>query len=139
MTPRITIAAYFMGRDATHAGELTPRIRANAALTVERVNDLLEAYSLATGDVRERVVNSGWRPAAINNRVRGASARSRHLSGEACDLDDDDGSLDAWCATSFGLEALERVGLWLESPDATPGWCHLQTVPPGSGRRVFTP
>jgi hypothetical protein len=136
---RITLAKYWMGRDADFPGELTPRIRANASLTVERVNYLLEVYAAATSDTGVRKVNSGWRPVAINNRVRGAAARSKHLSGEACDLDDFDGALDRWCASPAGLAELERIGLWLEHPDATPTWCHVQTVPPGSGRRVFRP
>jgi hypothetical protein len=136
---RITLADYWMGRDADFPGELTPRVRANAALTVERVNDLLEAYAAATGKTVIRKVNSGWRPRAINNRVRGAAQRSRHITAEACDLDDFDGELDRWCASEAGLAAIERIGLWLEHPDATPTWCHVQTVPPGSGLRVFRP
>ena len=135
----ISLADYFMGRDADFPEELTPRIRANAALTVERVNALLSAYEKATGDGRRRKVNSGWRPLAINMRVRGSAMRSKHLSGEACDLDDFDGSLDRWGASAAGLTELERIGLWLEHPDATPSWCHVQIVPPGSGRRVFRP
>lgn len=135
----ITITDYWMGRDTDFADELTPRVRANAGLTVERVNGLLEAYAEATGETGARKVNSGWRPLAINNRVRGAAGRSKHLTGEACDLDDFDGALDAWCTTGAGLAALEAHGLWLEHPDSTVGWCHVQTVPPGSGRRVFKP
>lgn len=138
-SPRITLADYYMGRDADFPDELVGRIRANAALTVERVNYLLAAYAAATGDARPRKVNSGWRPLAINMRVRGAAMRSKHLSGEACDLDDFDGSLDRWCASAAGLAELGRIGLWLEHPDATPTWCHVQTSPPRSGRRVFNP
>jgi hypothetical protein len=37
------------------------------------------------------------------------------------------------------LAVLEELQLWLEHPDATPGWCHLQILPPRSGRRVFYP
>lgn len=136
---KITLADYFMGRDADFPGELTPRVRANAALTVERVNYLLEVYAAATGDTRPRKVNSGWRPLSINMRVRGSAMRSKHLSGEACDLDDFDGSLDRWCASAAGLAELERIGLWLEHPDKTPGWSHCQIVPPRSGNRIFYP
>jgi hypothetical protein len=82
-------------------------------------------------------VSSGWRPQAINAALANASPRSKHLSCEAIDLEDPEGALDAWCLRN--LDALEAVGLWLEHPDATPGWCHLQTVPPRSGRRVFMP
>jgi hypothetical protein len=69
--------------------------------------------------------------------VPNASPRSKHLSCQAIDLDDPNDALDAWCLDN--LAVLESIGLWLEHPDATPGWCHLQIVPPQSGRRVFMP
>jgi Peptidase M15 len=127
----ITLAQYFMGRDAEHAPELTETIRRNAELTVARVNALLAHACI------ECAVNSGWRPAAINAAVPGASPRSRHLTCEAVDLDDPDDALDTWCMAH--LDVLEAIGLWLEHPAATPGWCHVQIVPPRSGRRVFEP
>lgn len=34
---------------------------------------------------------------------------------------------------------LERFGLYREAPEATPGWCHLTTRPPASGKRTFLP
>jgi hypothetical protein len=134
---RITLADYCMGHDEEFADEWTPRIRDNAALTIERVNYLLEAYSKSTGDQRPRRVNSGWRPIAINMRVRGSAMRSKHISGQACDMSDVHGGLDAWCVSPAGLVELERIGLWLEHPDDTPTWTHFQTVPPDSKRRVF--
>jgi hypothetical protein len=100
-------------------------------MTVERVNLLLEAFG------EPRRVNSGWRPAAINAGVPNAAAKSKHMTCQACDLNDDDGSLDAWCMAN--LQILERIGLWLEHPDSTPRWTHWQIVPPGSGNRVFRP
>lgn len=134
----ITLAQFWMGRDKTHASELTPEIRANAAETVRRVNLLLAAAGLVRG------VNSGWRPAGINAGTPGAAKRSKHLLGLACDLADADGKLDAWCMAN--LPVLAKIGLWLEHPAATKnparfgeGWCHVQTVPPRSGNRVFMP
>lgn len=132
MSIQLTLSDYFMGRDITHAHELDEALRCNAGRTIARVNELLREI----GAARTRV-NSGWRPHSINAAVPNASARSRHLTCEAIDLRDDDGALDAWCMGH--LDRLERVGLWLEHPDATPGWCHVQTVPPRSGRRVFMP
>ena len=129
--PEITLADYFMGRDQSHAHELTDALRANAMLTIERANLLLRRAALAG------VVSSGWRPHAINAAIPNASPRSKHLSCQAIDLDDPDDALDAWCFCN--LPVLAAIGLWLEHPDATPGWCHLQVVPPGSGRRVFMP
>lgn len=131
MTAPITLADYFMGRDAPHAGELTEVMRRNAAATVQRANALMACAGIARG------VNSGWRPHAINAGIAHASPRSRHLSCEAIDLADGDDSLDQWCLSH--LPMLARIGLWLEHPDATPGWCHVQIVAPRSGRRVFMP
>ncbi|MPZ45537.1 MAG: hypothetical protein GEV05_19530 [Betaproteobacteria bacterium] len=130
MSP-ITLAEYFMGRDAEHGSELTEQLMRNADAMVTRANMLLERACVACA------VNSGWRPRAVNTQVPNASPRSRHLTCEAIDLADPDDRLDAWCMRN--LEVLEAIGLWLEHPDATPGWCHVQIVPPRSGRRVFEP
>lgn len=130
-TPALKLADYYMGRDRPYRAELTRELRANARETVRRVNRLLRHAGLM------RKVTSGWRPAAINAAVPGAAPGSRHLSCLAVDLEDGDGALDAWCMAH--PEVLEEIGLWLEHPDATPGWCHLQTQPPRSGRRVFHP
>jgi hypothetical protein len=135
----ILLDDYWMGRDARYGSEITPRTRSNAMLTVECANRLLEEYEKATSDATPRNVNSGWRPAAINASTPKAAKRSKHMTGEAIDLSDDDGSLDAWCVSPAGLLALASCGLWLEHPDATPRWCHTQTIPPKSGRRVFHP
>lgn len=127
----ITLDDYYMGRDKQYPQELTDELCRNAATVVERVNRLLARAGLARG------INSGWRPPAVNAAVEGASARSRHLTCQAIDIADDDDALDAWCMAH--LEVLEALGLWLEHPDATPRWCHLQIVPPASGNRVFEP
>jgi len=127
----ITLADYFMGRDYSHANELNSELRANAALTVACANALLERAGFAG------IVNSGWRPHAINAAIPSASTRSKHLTCQAIDLCDVDDALDAWCI--HNLCVLGDLGLWLEHPDATPGWCHVQIVPPRSGRRVFMP
>jgi hypothetical protein len=127
----ITLAQYFMGRDAEHAVELTEALQRNAETMVARANALLSQACIACA------VNSGWRPQQINAQVPNASPRSRHLTCEAIDLDDPHGRLDAWCMGH--LDVLAAIGLWLEHPNATPGWCHVQIVPPRSGARVFEP
>ena len=128
----LTLADYYMGRERLHPDELTPELRANAACTIERANALLRRAGRKHG-----IVNSGWRPLAINASVPNASPRSRHITCQAVDLCDEDDALDAWCLDN--LRALAAIGLWLEHPSATPGWCHVQIVPPRSGRRVFHP
>lgn len=139
----ITFADYFMGRDRTHQAECTDEIRANAALTVARVNQLLaeaeeELIEPGIDEATETQVASGWRPAGINASTQNSAAGSKHLTAMACDLQDTgDRQFARWCLRN--LAALERIGLWMEDPQWTPTWVHLQTVPPGSGRRVYRP
>lgn len=129
--PALKLADYYMGRDREYRQELTPELRANARETIRRVNRLLKRAGLT------RKISSGWRPEAVNAAVPGAAKGSKHISCLAIDLEDRDGKLDAWCMAH--LEVLAEIGLWLEHPDATPDWCHLQTLPPRSGNRVFEP
>ena len=82
-------------------------------------------------------ISSGWRPSAVNKAIANAAKRSNHMIGNACDVYDPDGALDHWCEVN--LIELVRIGLWLESPASTVGWCHLQRVPPRSGHRIFYP
>ena len=139
----ITLTDYFMGRDRTHAAELTDEIRGNAALTVARVNLLLAAaeedlVEPGIDEVTGTAVASGWRPAGINARTQNAATGSKHLTAQACDLQDTaDRRLARWCLRN--LARLEEIGLWMEDPQWTPDWVHLQTVPPGSGKRVYRP
>lgn len=127
----ISLTDYFMGRDVQHPGELSAELRSNAAVMVARASALLDRAHMACS------VNSGWRPRSINACIPNASPRSKHLTCQAIDLCDEDGALDAWCLSN--VPALAIIGLWLEHPSATPGWCHVQIVAPRSGRRVFIP
>ena len=129
--PALKLADYYMGRDKPYRSELTRELRANARETLRRVNGLLRRAGMM------RKVASGWRPATINAAVPGAAKRSKHITCLAIDLEDRNGALDTWCLAN--LDALEEFGLWLEHPDATPGWCHLQIQAPRSGNRVFYP
>src|SRR5690242_17400126 len=126
----ITLDQYWMGRDKKYAAELTDEMRLDAQKTVDLANALLQEFG------HDRGVNSGWRPPSVNAAV-GGSKRSNHMTCKAIDLSDDDGELDAWCMAN--LDVLARLGLWLEHPDSTPRWCHVQTVPPKSGNRIFKP
>ena len=134
----IDLKAFYMGRDAAYANELSDEIRRNAEETIAKANALLERAGFA--HVCE--VNSGWRPQTINAVTPNASPTSHHLTGRAVDLPDPDRSLAAWCAQN--LDVLEELGLWMEDPRWTfdaggRHWVHVQTVPPRSGRRVFEP
>jgi len=127
----ITLGQYFMGRDSVYGHLLTAELRSNALEIVEKVNQLLLAFG------EDRTVNSGWRPPAVNANTAGAALKSKHMTCQACDLEDSEGDLDEWCMEH--LEVLSGIGLWMEHPASTKGWCHVQTVSPRSGKRVFYP
>jgi hypothetical protein len=133
----ISIADYFMGRDKIYASDLTTQIQENAAETVRRANLLMGFFYLQNPKAHRRGVNSGWRPPAINGATKGAATKSNHMIGKAIDMGDDDEELDNWCMSPAGQKCLTDIGLWLEHPESTPRWCHIQIVPPASGNRVF--
>jgi uncharacterized protein YcbK (DUF882 family) len=96
-----------------------------------KVNALLQAF----GEYRK--VTSGYRSPEYNATIKNAAKKSNHTLCLACDLHDPDGKLDDFC--NKNLQVLESLGLYLESPSATLGWCHVQCVQPKSGKRIFIP
>lgn len=133
----ITLADYWKGRDKEFSAILTDDIIASAMRTVERANALIDRYVQMTGDREMRTVTSGWRPPGINATTPGAAPRSKHMTGKAIDISDPEGDIDQWCLDH--PDVMEELELWQEHPSATKGWCHVQIVPPKSGRRVFYP
>lgn len=127
----ITTQEYYMGRDVLYPEELTDAHRTNAADTVSKANQLLQAAGL------DRRVVSGWRPSAINSATKGAAANSKHITCQAVDLEDNNNELKNWCLNNQDICA--QIGLWFESPENTRTWVHAQTVAPPSGRRFFIP
>ena len=125
----ITVPEYLMGRDKKY--NLPDEYRANAEETVDKVNQLLARFGEA------RKVRSGWRPPEVNAATPNAAVKSKHMTCEACDLDDPEGDLDEWALEH--PEILHEIGLWQEHPSATKGWAHFQIIPPKSGNRVFYP
>lgn len=79
-------------------------------------------------------VSSGYRPGRFNKAAGGAS-RSSHMTCEAVDFKDADGSLAKWCLAN--LTVLKDAGLYLENPTKTVGWLHVQIRP--TKNRVFNP
>lgn len=134
---------YFMGRDIAYPQHLTDEIEQHAAEMVGRINLLL---TWANADnVRPALdartvshVASGWRPPEINDATANAAKLSTHLTGEGIDLrDNGTRDLARWCLKN--IDALEEIGLWMEDPQWTPTWVHLQIRPPASRRRVYCP
>lgn len=138
----ITLDDYYRGRDKQYWTDLTPTIKSNAQRTVTAVNAFLATLERAgvklwvdpkTGSV----VSSGWRPPAINAAVPNAAVHSL-MTAEACDIYDPEGEIDDWCLNN--LDTLRNVlGLCMEHPSATKGWCHVQIRPPKSGKTCFYP
>ena len=134
---------YYMGRDARFPDELTDAIRERVAELLGRVNLLLSwAYADNVRPALDRTtgthVASGWRPRAVNDATSNAAALSKHLTGEGIDLrDNGTRDLARWCLANE--ESLAEIGLWMERPQWTPTWVHLQIVPPGSHRRYYVP
>jgi len=135
----ITLTDYWMGRDSKYRGDWTPEIRANATDLLARVNALigLAGLTIEVSPITGTPVASGWRPPALNASTPRAAPRSKHMTGQAIDLYDPEGDLDDWCMAH--PDRLAAAGLWMEHPSATKGWCHLQSLPPRSGNRVFYP
>lgn len=62
-------------------------------------------------------------------------SRSMHRSAHAVDVYDPEDKLDGLITD----ELMEEYGLYREHPNATPGWVHLQDLPPRSKRRTYHP
>lgn len=125
----ITREEVLMNRDKQYP--LNPEMEANLKKLLIALNLFRKLYG------KPMKVTSGYRPAAINANVPGAAKKSNHMLCLATDFADPNKELAKYCMDNQYI--LEQCGLYLEHPNATPGWCHLQCVPPKSGNRVFKP
>lgn len=115
--------------------ELTIKVKDNAQLLLDSVNDLLVALSI---DLSKVSISSGFRPSNVNSKIPNAAKKSLHMTGLALDLSDPDGSIDR--AIEANPELLVTYGLWLESPKSTPKWCHLDKGTRSSRKvKIFNP
>lgn len=115
----------------------------NAAILLDRVNTLLRRAEETgrvdldinpyTGTLVGGQQNGGWRPPECPI----GAPRSAHKTGEAVDLYDPDGDIDNCIMANQNW--LTELGLCIEHPSATRGWCHLSTRLPKSGNRIFYP
>jgi hypothetical protein len=150
----ITLQDYF-GRYAQHP-DARPGMWSSADDLLGRVNELKEWAKAAGIAVDEIDADTG-------SEISGSSVASGGGNGgfrpqdcpvgapdsahkQACALDDFDPSnaLDNWISEFDENDGrknviLEKFGLYREHPDATPGWCHLTTRRPGSGKRTYRP
>jgi uncharacterized protein YcbK (DUF882 family) len=122
----ITLHDYLMGRDKTHP--VSQEQLRNAADLLSRVNYLLGMLRMV------RRVTSGYRPAQINASV-GGSQRSTHLLCMGIDIEDRGRELSQ--VLMQNVRYLEEVNLYMEHPDFTPSWVHLDTRK--RQNRIFKP
>ncbi len=124
----ITVKEYLMNRHNEYP--LTVEQAMNMAELLAAVNFLRARYE------QTLYVNSGYRPGHYNTEAKGAP-KSPHIMCQAIDFADHDGELAKWCLEHPKL--LEQLGLYMERPEYTKGWVHLQTRKPASGERYFVP
>lgn len=125
----ISVEEYLMNRITIE--ELTDEQLGNMNVIIPRANDLLDHF----GEYRK--VNSGYRSLEDQMRINPKAPLSKHMICAAVDLEDANGLLKKWCEEN--LTILTSIGLWMESPASTPGWLHVQSIPPKSGHRIFIP
>lgn len=116
------------GRHEQRLRWVSPAVRDNATDLATKVSELEARYG------KPLEIRSGFRDIDSNWTVGGAP-RSRHMTGQAVDLVDEDRKLVKFVTEDL----LKELGLWAEAPVNTPTWFHVQTVPPMSGRRFFQP
>ncbi len=124
----ITKAEILMGRDKEFP--LTPELERNLNVLWERVNYVGSFYGKVI------ILSSGYRPGHYNKDAGGAKV-SPHITCEAIDCKDPKGELAKFIMENKGV--LLSANLYMEHPDYTKGWVHLQTRAPKSGKRIFIP
>ena len=101
----------------------------------ENCEEILAAVNIIRAVYGRPMIVSCFYRSPAHDKAKGRSGKSQHCLKRAVDFSDPSGSLDTWCKAN--LDILEKAGLWLESPDHTPGWCHLDLKP--RKNRVFLP
>ena len=135
----ITLQDYF--GDKAHPVEYN----LNALTLLYRVNNLIAAFVTDTGEIS---VNNPKTKTQISGNKGGdggfrlptsttGSSKSAHKQGMAVDIYDHGEHLDKWLDEK--PDALIKYDLYREASVSTPGWCHLGTRKPLSGKRTFVP
>lgn len=136
----ITIEQY-AGVWATSA-DWTPERKANGWKLLLVVNTLMtemESQGIQfrinpkTGSQVSGETFGGFRPQSCPI----GAPHSNHKEGLAVDIFDHTGEIDKWCMAHQYRLAFH--GIYIEHPDSTPGWCHMQNIAPHSGHTVFYP
>lgn len=101
-----------------NSDELTKSVKDNAIVLLNKVNQLLQELKIF--DVK---VSSGFRPSAVNAKVKGAAKKSLHMSGRAVDIQDPENKIAHKILANPDI--LKKYDLWMEDPSVTSNWCHL--------------
>lgn len=118
--------------------ELNPKDYMTSIEVDEHLEKLLAAMNIVRKAYgKPMTVTSGLRSVEDQTRINPKAMKSKHLSGQACDIADPKGELQAWIRKN--MKVLEEAGLYLEDFKSTPGWVHFQCAAPGSGLRIFKP
>lgn len=94
--------------------ELTDDIKTNIRSFLVEVNLFFAELCI------EPICTSGWRPDGVKGQI---VFKSQHELGSAVDISDNDGVIKAKILSNPQL--LVKYDMWLEHPDFTPNWCHL--------------
>lgn len=122
--------------DLWKMSKMTNQEHQNAEGLLIRINGFLE-LAIDIDPTIEIGVNSGWRSEAYNAKLPGAAKNSAHCSFEAIDLRDTHGKLDRIVIANIPF--MKAVGLYVEHPRYTKGWCHLASRKPPSGNIIYIP
>jgi uncharacterized protein YcbK (DUF882 family) len=118
-----------------HEYKTSPNVDKNLKILFERLLEFQSAFGT------DLVITSGLRDDAQQQELiaqgKTNAVHSKHLAGAAADILDADGKLSQFATTNIKL--LEAIGFWIEHPDYTRGWVHLQILGPKSGKRIFIP
>ncbi len=135
----ITLQDYF--GDKPHPTEYN----LNALTLLYRVNNLIAAFVTDTGEISVNNPKTGNQISGNKGGDGGfrlptsltGSSKSAHKLAKAVDIYDQGNHLDKWLDKN--PDALIKYDLYREAGEATPGWCHLGTRKPLSGKRTFKP
>lgn len=110
--------------------ELTPELQTNANDLLVKINQFRSIYGIPM------YVNSGYRTPEHNVEIGGAK-NSAHCTCQAMDFRDEDNAIKEWILKDPSV--LEKCELYMENPDKTKTWVHLQSRIIKSGNRIFNP
>lgn len=141
----ITFENYFCLYGEKYKHLITNELIENANGLLLRVNRLLsyctqEGVYPSIDEITGNYVASGWRPPDINERTSNAAKFSTHIFAHGIDIQDNKNTRNfaRWCFKNRNTY-LTYCGLYMENPQWTPDWVHLQDKPPRSGARVYIP